>query len=54
MGGHAARSARRKLDAIRNGRVPSRRGRGRLLLAKGASEAGKNGKRKSSRKAIKR
>jgi hypothetical protein len=51
MGGHAARSARRKLEAIRNGRVPGRRGRGRHLRAKGAS---KNGKRKSGRKAIKR
>ena len=53
MGGNAARSARRKLEAIRNGRVPGRRGRGRHLRAKGASEAGKNGKRKSGRKAVK-
>ena len=30
-GGHAARSARRKLEAIRNGRVPGRRGRHRRL-----------------------
>ena len=53
-GGHAARSARRKLEAIRSGRVPGRRGRCRQLRAKGASEAGQNGARKIRRKAARR
>ena len=51
-GGHAARSARRKLEAIRSGRVPGRGGRARHLRAKGVSEAGQN--KKSRRKAARR
>ena len=37
-GGHAARSARRKLDAIRKGRVPGRRGRSHNLRINGEGE----------------
>ena len=53
-GGHAARSARRKLNAIRSGRVLGHLGRGRQFRAKGARGVGQTGARKSRLMAARR